>query len=76
MTIVCANSAIEKLIKERMPKIKEAFDTKLSKDFDIKTTTKEEFEAWERMTYGEPDEGNDPEFDSLMSSYIPDLDFE
>lgn len=76
VTIVCANSAIEKLIKERMPKIKEAFDTKLSKDFDIKTTTKEEFEAWERMTYGEPDEGNDPEFDSLMSSYIPDLDFE
>ncbi|MCI8342118.1 MAG: DNA polymerase III subunit gamma/tau [Firmicutes bacterium] len=75
LTVVCSNAAIEKLIKERAERIKSAFDSALDKDFDVKTVTKDNFDAWKRINFGETEE-SDPEFESLMSGYIPDLDFE
>jgi DNA polymerase-3 subunit gamma/tau len=76
LTIVCDNLAVEGLLKDKIPGIKEAFDTRLKKEFDIRTIVKAEFEAWERVTYGENEPENDPEFESLMGGYFPEADFE
>lgn len=76
LTIVCDNLAVEGLLKDKISSIKEAFDTRLKKEFDIRTIVKAEFESWERVTYGDNQEESDPEFESLMGGYFPEADFE
>lgn len=45
------------------------------KTFDIRMTTKEEFEQWKENTYGKQEEmADDPEFESLVNSLPPDVD--
>lgn len=45
------------------------------KTFDIRMTTKEEFEQWKENTYGKQEEmADDPEFESLVASLPPDVD--
>lgn len=76
LTIVCDNLAVEGLLKDKIPVIKERLYKRLQKEFDIKTIVKSEFEAWERVTYGVEEQEDDPEFESLMGGYFPEADFE
>jgi len=74
LTLVCGNSGVKGLLDNRIEQIKTKLENSFGKEFDIKVITKEEYTAWEKMTYGEAEEESDPEFDSLLGSYFPDAD--
>ncbi len=42
----------------------------------MKLIEKKDFQAWERITYGDTVAEEDTEFESLLSGYFPEGDFE
>ncbi len=82
LTVICENHAISNLLKNKLDSIKTACDEELGKDFEIKIISQEEFEDWEKMTYGDKspkakkEAEADLEFESLMGGYFPETDME
>lgn len=77
--LVCANSFLEDMVKNKLEEISALLEKAAGKSFALRTITKEEYEKWREAAYGKEEaaaEKEDAEFASLLGSYIPDADVE
>ena len=73
--LICNTKAVEDLVKTRLALICEAYEKALEKSFELRTITREEYDSWHKREFGDEAE-EDSEFESLISSYIPDAEYE
>ncbi|MGL4790939.1 MAG: hypothetical protein ACRCW1_05960, partial [Anaerotignaceae bacterium] len=76
LTLVFDNDAAMSIVKSKMDYFKQAFAEKTGKEVEVKLIEKKDFQAWERITYGDTVAEEDTEFESLLSGYFPEGDFE
>lgn len=78
--LICEYSALTEMVKRGIDKIAAALEKETGKSFEIRTTTKEEYEKWYEAAYGKqeeaPSEQEDAEFASILGQYIPEADVE
>ena len=72
LSFICESGGEKDLLDSKLNIVHEKLNNFFGREFDIKTVTKEEYDEWERITYG--DSEKDPEFASLMNSYFPEAD--
>ena len=53
--LVCAMHVYEELIKKKLDVIAAAIEKVMEKSFELRTTTKEEYDTWRDVTYGKPE---------------------
>ena len=73
LSFICESGGEKDLLDSKLNIVHEKLNNFFGREFDIKTVTKEEYDEWERITYGDS-EKDDPEFASLMNSYFPEAD--
>ena len=76
LSLICPDQGVKELASKKIDIVKKILSDKFSKDFEIKTVTKQEYTDWEKLVYGESsnDDDSDPEFASLVGSYFPEAD--
>ncbi len=75
--LVCDNKAIEDIILKKEEEISEKLAERMGREFTLKAVTKGEYEQKRKTLYGEEEaKEEDLEFESLMSGYFPEADFE
>ena len=75
--LVCAYAALTDMLHKNMEQIEGLLEKGVGKSFELRTTTKEEYDRWYETTYGKAEEGaEDAEFASLLGSYFPEADFQ
>lgn len=77
LTLVCPTNIIVELVRKNIDTIKEAIDKKLNKEFKVNAVLKSSFDEWHNSVYGKVDKAReDPEFESILSGYFPDMEYE
>ena len=78
--LICAYPALTDMIQRGMDKIAAVLEKETGKSFELRTTTKDEYEKWREAAYGKeeetPSEEADAEFASLLGQYFPEADVE
>ena len=77
--LICEYSALEGMLQSKLDEIAALFEKETGKSFELRMTTKDEYEKWYEMTYGKGEdaaEEYDAEFASLMGTYLPEADME
>ncbi|MPN32183.1 hypothetical protein SDC9_179659 [bioreactor metagenome] len=75
--LVCAYAALTDMLQKNMDKIEFLLDKAMGKSFSLQTITKEEYDRWYEVAYGKAEnKAEDAEFESLLGSYFPEVDFE
>ena len=78
--LICAYPALTDMIQRGMDKIAAVLEKETGKSFELRTTTKEEYEKWYEAEYGKAEEAPsaeaDAEFASLLGQYFPEADVE
>ena len=78
--LVCELDVYEDLVKKKIDVISEAIEKEMEKSFEIRTTTKKEYDKWYEAAYGKQEEAataeEDAEFASLLGQYFPEADVE
>ncbi len=73
--ISCEKAFEESVIKNSLQNIKDLIDEKTGKDFELATTTEDEYSKWHSLTYGEEQSSaEDDDWASLMTNIFPDAD--
>ena len=78
--LICEYPALTDMIKRGMDEIAAVLEKETGKSFELRTTTKEEYEKWYEAEYGKAEETpsaeEDAEFASLLGQYFPEADVE
>lgn len=78
--LVCAYPALADMVERNMDAIAAVLEKETGKTFQMRTTTKDEYEKWREAAYGKVEdfatEEEDAEFASLLGQYIPEADVE
>ena len=78
--LICAYPALTDMIQRGMDKIAAVLEKETGKSFELRTTTKDEYEKWREAAYGKEEETPsaeaDAEFASLLGQYFPEADVE
>ena len=78
--LICAYPALTDMIQRGMDKIAAVLEKETGKSFELRTTTKDEYEKWREAAYGKEEEtpsaDADAEFASLLGQYFPEADVE
>lgn len=78
--LVCEYAALADMVTKGIDKIAAVLEKETGKSFEIRTTTKDEFDKWYEAAYGKAEdaavEEEDAEFASLLGAYFPEADIE
>jgi DNA polymerase-3 subunit gamma/tau len=75
ITIVCDDGAVDDIIKSKLDLIKNVLENKYKKTFEIKTTSRTEYENWEKLMGMAESENEEIEEFSQLQDQFPDADF-
>ena len=78
--LICEYPALADMVERGIGKIAAVLEKETGKSFELRTTTKEEYEKWYEAAYGKQEEAataeEDAEFASLLGQYFPEADIE
>ena len=78
--LICEYPALADMVERGIDKIAAVLEKETGKSFEIRTTTKEEYDKWYEASYGKPEDvataEEDAEFASLLGQYFPEADVE
>ena len=78
--LICEYPALADMVERGIGKIAAVLEKETGKSFEIRTTTKEEYDKWYEAAYGKQEETataeEDAEFASLLGQYFPEADIE
>lgn len=78
--LVCAYAALADMLQSDLERIGALLEKAAGKRFELKLTTKAEYEQWHETAYGRQEaqkqNAQDAEFASLLGTYLPDADLQ
>ncbi len=75
--LICAYPALQVMVEKYFDVIGEKLEARIGKSFRLRTIAKKEYDSWYDMTYGKTEKKEtDTEFESLLSGYFPEADFQ
>lgn len=78
--LICEYPALADMVERGIDKIAVVLERETGKSFELRTTTKEEYDKWYEAAYGKQEEAStaeeDAEFASLLGQYFPEADVE
>ena len=78
--LVCDYPALADMLEGSLETIAAMLEKETGKSYELRTTTKDEYEKWYEAQYGKQDEAataeEDAEFASLLGAYFPEADIE
>lgn len=76
--LVCKDSGVQGIIEKNIPFLQQTIEQHINKSVSLHIITKDEYAIWHHSTYGDVQQQSkeDSEFASLVSSYLPDAEFQ
>lgn len=78
--LICSYPALADMLERNMEKISAILEKEFDKTFEVRITTKEEYDKWREAAYGKEEDiaaaEEDAEFASILGQWIPEADVE